>query len=97
MSEEPDSGAAPGGESAEERTGPTKSELKRAMKAFRKRIQLMRLDDESTIGGSAMSGGRESSIVAIMPPHGFSDEVWEELVRLGRLRDGGGGTYEIVE
>lgn len=86
----------PGDGAEPEKTGPTKTELKRAMKAIRKRLDLMRLDDESTIGGSAMSGGRESSIIAIMPPSGFPDEVWEELVRQGRLRDGGGGTYEVV-
>ncbi len=86
----PDAGGEP------EKTGPTKTELKRAMKAIRKRLELMRLDDESVIGGSAMSGGRESGIVAIMPPSGFPDEVWEELVRQGRLRNGGGGTYEVV-
>ena len=45
--------------------GPTKEELKRALKAFRKRLKLTRLDDESKLGGGAMSGGSASSVVAI--------------------------------
>nr|HMQ21228.1 hypothetical protein [Planctomycetota bacterium] len=35
----------------------------RAMKAFRKRLKLMRLDDESSIGGGPMSSGRSSGIL----------------------------------
>jgi hypothetical protein len=74
---------------------PDAAELKRAMKAFRKRLKLMRLDDESGLGGGAMTGGRKSGIVAITPPSQYSRAVWEELVRQGRLADAGGGTYEL--
>jgi hypothetical protein len=75
---------------------PSKEECKRAMKAFKKRLKLMRLDDESRVGRGAMSGGSRSGIVGIKPPEKYPKEVWEELVRLGKLRNAGGGLYEIV-
>jgi hypothetical protein len=71
--------------------------LKRAMKAFRKRLKLTRLDEESKLGRSPLSGGKKSSIVAIMAPYGYPREVWEELVRQGKLRDAGRGFYELAE
>ena len=40
-------------------------ELKAAMKAFKKRLKLMRLDDQSRIGVGPMSGGLQSNIVGI--------------------------------
>jgi len=93
MTDRPD----PDGPEASPADGPTPAELKRAMKAFRKRLKLMRLDDESGLGGGSMTGGRESDIVAIPPPSGYSNEVWEKLVELGRLRDAGHGNYELGE
>ncbi len=72
-------------------------ELRRAMKAFRKRLKLSRLDAESTLGRSAMSGGKSSGIVSIVPPRQFPKAVWDELVRLERLRYVGQGLYEIVQ
>ncbi len=76
---------------------PTKEELKGAMKAFKKRLKLMRLDEESKIGRSPTTSGRGSGIVAITPPDQYSPAVWEELVRQGKLRKGSRGTYELVE
>ena len=76
---------------------PTSEDLKKALKAFRKRLKLTRLDEESRLGGRGLTGGRASGIVAIMPPEDFPASVWEELVRQGRLRKAGGGTYELVE
>ena len=69
--------------------------LKRALKAFRKRLKVTLLDDESKLGGGAFSGGRDSSIVAITPPHRYPIAVWDELVRLGRLVDSKHGMYEL--
>lgn len=71
--------------------------LRRALKAFRKKIKVMRLDAESTIGGGATSGGRQSGIVGITPPDRFPREVWDELARQGRLTDTGNGIYELVD
>jgi len=69
--------------------------LKRALKAFKKRLKLMRLDDESSLGGGPFSSGRDSGIVAIQPPNQYPREVWDKLVELGRLRRGEGGLYEL--
>jgi hypothetical protein len=76
---------------------PSREELKAAFKAFKKRLKLTRLDAESSIAGGPMSSGRSSGIVAIMPPNQFAQAVWDELVRQGKLRQGGHGTYEMVE
>jgi len=76
---------------------PGKEELKQAFKAFKKRLKLMRLDAESNIGGGPLSSGRQSEIVAITPPNQFPIAVWDELVKQGKLKKGGHGTYELVE
>jgi len=70
--------------------------LKQAMKAFKKRLKLTRLDEESSIGGGPFSSGRDSGIVAIQPPNQYPREVWEKLVEQGRLRRAGAGLYELV-
>jgi hypothetical protein len=75
----------------------TKEELKRAMKAFKKRLKLTRLDDESRLGYGAMTGGGKSGVVAITPPNQYPDSVWEALANQGRLKPAGYGTYEIVD
>ncbi len=71
--------------------------VKAAFKAFKKRLKLTRLDEESNLGGGPLSSGRSSGIVAIMPPTGFPPAVWEELVRQGKLKRAGQGTYELAE
>jgi hypothetical protein len=68
--------------------------LKRAVKAFRKRLKLARLDEESRIGG-AFSKGEQSSITGVEPPIQYGPDVWAELVRVGRLLDGGHGMLEL--
>lgn len=77
--------------------GPTPEELRRAMKAFKKRLKLARLDDESTLGRGPMSGGKHSSIVAIMPPHQYPKAVWDALVEQGRLKYSGQGMYQLPD
>ncbi len=76
---------------------PSKEELRLAMKAYRKRLKLTRLDDESRTGYGPMSSGQRSGIVAITPPDQFSDAVWKELANQGRLKYDGGGLYSLVE
>ncbi len=73
-----------------------KEELKRALKAFKKRLKVTRVDDESRLGHGPMSGGGGSSIVAITPPNQYPQAVWEELVRQGKLKHAGQGMYELV-
>ena len=70
--------------------------LKRALKAFKKRLKLARLDDESRLGHGAMTTGGRSGIVAITPPAKYPPAVWEELVRQGKLRQSGYGMYELA-
>ena len=75
---------------------PTPDELKRAFKAFKKRLKVTRLDAESSISGGPLSGGRRSDIVAISPPADFPQAVWDELVRQNKLKRAGYGQYELV-
>ena len=76
---------------------PTKEQLKAAFKAFKKRLKLTRLGDESTISGGPMSSGRKSEVVAIVPPNQFGQAVWDELVKQGKIKHAGHGTYELIE
>jgi len=76
---------------------PSTEELRKAMKAFKKRLKLAKLDAESGLGRGPMSGGRDSGIVAITPPHQYPKTVWDELVRQGRLNYTGQGLYERAE
>ena len=71
--------------------------LKRALKAFKKRLKLTRLDHESSLGVGPLSGGRPSRIVAITPPNQYPRAVWETLVDQGRLKKAGQGQYELVQ
>ena len=76
---------------------PDAEQLRRAMKAFKKRLKLARLDDESSLTRSPMSGGKASSIVAIMPPNQYPKAVWDELVRQERLQYAGHGLYQLPD
>jgi hypothetical protein len=71
--------------------------LRLAMKAFRKRLKLTILDDESRLGRGPMSGGSKSSVIAITPPNQFPRDVWEELAEQGKLKRAGRGVYELTE
>ena len=75
--------------------GITPDILKSAMKAFKKRLKLTSLDDDSHLGRGAFSGGH-TGVFAIRPPSQFPQEVWVELCRQGRLRDSGHGLYELT-
>jgi len=75
---------------------PTAQDLKSAFKAFKKRLKLTRLDAESSIAGGPLSSGRGSGIVAITPPNQFPQAVWDELVKQGKIKHAGHGTYELV-
>jgi hypothetical protein len=72
----------------------TEEELKRALKAFKKRLKLTRLDDES---GLSRGGGKKSGITGISPPTGHPPGIWEELVRAGKLKREMSNTYSVVE
>jgi len=78
-----------------EPTPPSKEELRLAMKAFRKRMKLMRLDDESGMGYGPTSSGQQSGICAITPPDQFSKEIWHELAKQGKIKHDRGGLYSL--
>ena len=69
--------------------------LKRALRAFRKKLKSARLDDESRLGNRYVTSGRSSGICAITPPSQFPVAVWNKLVELGRLKRSGQGTFEL--
>jgi len=75
----------------------TEEELRKALKAFKKRLKLTQLDDESRLGVGPLTTGRQERVVAIQPPVGFGREIWEELAEKGYLRREGNGFYELAE
>ncbi|MEW6249062.1 MAG: hypothetical protein AB1716_00315 [Planctomycetota bacterium] len=88
---------APGEPGAAAPGGFDPAQLKSALKAFKKRLKLARLDDESRLGHGATSSGGRSGIMAIQPPAQFPQAVWDELARQGKLRRAGQGLYELPD
>lgn len=76
-------------------SNPDAVQLKNALKAFKKRLKMARLDDESRLGHGPMSSGGGSGILAIEPPAQFPRAVWDELANQGKLRRAGHGMYEL--
>jgi hypothetical protein len=76
--------------------GPSPQELKLALKAFKKRLKLTRLDAESKLGGGPLSNAK-GSITAIGPPNQYPPAVWAALVKEGKLKSAGHGLYSLVE
>jgi hypothetical protein len=75
----------------------TEAELKRALGAFKKRLKVIRLDDDSRLGHGPLSSGSREKVVAIQPPAGFGKAVWEELADLGYLKRDTVGFYELTD
>ena len=69
--------------------------MKTAYNAFKKRWKVTRLDYDSRIGRSPLSGGSRSAIVGIEPPREFPRAVWEELAKQGRIKSAGSGLYSM--
>lgn len=69
--------------------------MKKAMRAFRKRLKLIRLDHESKLGVGPMTGGKKADFDAILPPQEYPREVWEALADAGQLKRAGGGFYML--
>ncbi|MBT3199651.1 MAG: hypothetical protein HN350_07020 [Phycisphaerales bacterium] len=74
---------------------PDSDTCKKALKAFRKRVSLTQLDEDSKLGRSPLSKGASKQPLAMAPPIEWPDEVWRELARQGKLRDVGGGFYQL--
>lgn len=71
----------------------TEGDMTAAMKAFRKRLKLTRLDQESKLGGRCTTGGKKSDVDAILPPNEFPPRVWKALEAAGKLTHTGSGFY----
>ena len=70
--------------------------LKGALKGFKKKMKLLRLDQESGKLHGPLSSGKTSGIDAITPPSQFPREIWDELVKQGKLVYEGRGMYKVV-
>jgi hypothetical protein len=73
----------------------TEEELKKALKAFKKRMKIMQLDEDSRLGHSPLTGAK-NKVQSIQPPAGFGAAIWEELADQGFLKRDGQGFFEIV-
>lgn len=69
-------------------------QLKKAFKAFKKKLKMQQLEEDSRLGRSPLTGAK-TNVVAIQPPPGYSREVWEELKSQGYLKADGGGFFAI--
>ena len=69
--------------------------LREAMRAYRKRMKLTRLDQESKLARSPLSSGKDADFDAIIPPNQYPSEVWRALVARGELEATGQGFYKV--
>ena len=67
------------------------------MKAFRKRLKLMKLDHESKLGRSPLTGGKDAGFESILPPEQFPSDVWKVLASKGEVESTGRGFYKLPE
>jgi hypothetical protein len=89
----PSPSAQPGAPAADQ--PPSPEVLKAALKAFRKRLKVTRLDHDSRIGRGPMSSGQTSIIDGITAPDQYPRSVWEELVKQGKLKHSTHGMYSL--
>ncbi len=73
---------------------PSMDTCRKALQAFRKRLSLTMLDEESTLGRSPLTKGASAS-GQMVPPTEWPEAVWQELVRQGKLRYVSHGLYEL--
>jgi hypothetical protein len=83
-----------GSEAAPAPESPSPETLKAALKAFKKRIKVTQLDQDSRIGKSPLSSGK-SMVLSITPPNQYPTAVWDALVAQGKLKYAGQGMYEL--
>ena len=72
-------------------------ELRSAMKAYRKRLKLIKLDHESKLGHSPLSTGKGADFESIIPPEQWAPEVWKVLAAKGELESTGQGFYKLPD
>lgn len=71
--------------------------LHSAMKAFKKRLKLTQLNEDSKLSARALTGGSKTVVAAIQPPNQFPREVWEALADRGNLKRENHGFYKFVK
>lgn len=76
---------------------PSFDSCRKALHAFRQRLSLTVLDEESKLGRNPLTKGAKSSVAGIVPPREWPEPVWQELVRQGELRYTGHGCYELAK
>ena len=76
---------------------PSVDSCRKALHAFRQRLSLTVLDEESKLGRNPLTKGAKSSVAGIVPPREWPEPVWQELVRQGELRYTGHGCYELAK
>ena len=76
---------------------PDEDVCRKAFLAFRKRLALTILDEESKLGHSPLTKGPQDTVAAIVPPAEWPQAVWDELARQGKLRAIGHGLYEMTK
>jgi len=69
--------------------------LAKALGAFKKRLKMNQLDEDSKLGRSPMSSTK-AKVTAITPPREFPRAVWDELFAQGKIRPVGSGMFELV-
>jgi len=69
---------------------------KKALKAFKKRLKMTQLDEDSRLGRSPLTGSK-NKIFAIQAPSGFGRPVWDELIAKGYLIRDGGGFLKVAQ
>ena len=69
--------------------------LGKALAAFKKRLKMNQLDEDSKLGRSPMSSTK-AKVTAITPPREYPRAVWDELFAQGKVRPVGGGMFELV-
>jgi len=82
---------------AETTETPSEEVCKKAFHAFRKRLKLTVLDEESKLGRGPLSKGAREEAAAIIPPKEWPEAVWQELARQGKLHYIGDGFYELAK
>lgn len=85
----------PSASAAEAPVEVTEREMNDALRMFRKRLKLARLNDESKLGGHGMTSGKKSGIASMEAPREVSKHVWKALARAGKLIDEGHGFYSL--
>jgi hypothetical protein len=96
MSESENPAPQPAPASAPASGGVTEDQKKQAFHAFKKRLKLTKLNDESGLGGGRpTTGGKKSEVMGIIPPREFPRAVWDALAKEGKIKDMGGGFFKM--